>query len=162
MKVEMVPVTDSTYCPDNVRNDTLYERTLCDFYLLRFSGPTDDPRFGFFPRFIQGQKTCFSPSLDELIGFHHELGTKHPTGELIIGGDGVGRGIPRNLGDSCLGVYECCFGLGGGRDWRGTFEPVLQEEFSVEFADSCEWVMLAVSFFYFTLLFERYEGLQTF
>ena len=61
---------------------------------------------------------------------------------LGVGGDGVGRGVPRDLGDLGGGIDKVG-GYGGRRvDWGSTLQPVSQEKLCVVLANGLmrDWV----------------------
>jgi hypothetical protein len=108
-------------------------------YFLGFSGPLEDPFLCDLPVLVEGEEAGLTATLDELIWLCNELGRLHPRGEVAVGRDGPGLGIP---------LYLC--DLGRGEDERGVlgvskvgmrggcaFEPISQQELGVVLADGC-------------------------
>lgn len=76
------------------------DETVCvSTHLDLFSRAIHDPLFRFWPRLVQEKKAALATSLDELVGFGDELGSKYPGWELGFWGDGVGRIVPGDLSD---------------------------------------------------------------
>lgn len=104
-------------------------------YLLRLTSALLDPLLGLIPSLVESKETSLSATLDKLIGLCDKLGGEDPAGKLSVGGDGIGLGIPRNLGNLGGGVYKVGRGLCGLVNRRSTFKPVGEEKLCVVLAD---------------------------
>ena len=78
-----------------------------------------------------------------MIRLRDELRGENPAGELGVGSDRVGSGIPRDLGDLGGRIDEGSRNLSFGVDRRGALKPVREKELSVVFADG--WIGAYIS-----------------
>ena len=70
-----------------------------------------------------------------MIRLRDELRGEDPAGELGVGSDRVGSGIPRDLRDLGGRIDEGSRNLSLGVDRRGALKPVREKELSVVFAN---------------------------
>ena len=97
----------------------------------------DDPFLCFVPSLVESKQTSLSSTLDKLVRLCYKLGVEDPTGELGVGGDGVGLWIPRDLSDLGGGESKLCLDLSILINGRSTLEPVCEQELCVVLPDRC-------------------------
>ena len=106
-------------------------------YLLGLACSLSDPGLGFIPGLVKAKEAGLTATLNELVGLRNELSGEDPAWELCIGGDGVGSGIPGDLGDlgggEGKGSREGCGRIDGGCPLK----PVGQKQLGIVLANSC-------------------------
>jgi hypothetical protein len=90
-------------------------------HLNLLAGSCSNPFLGLFPVFVKEEEPTLSTSLDQLIRFSNQFGSKDPWRELIISCDRAGFRVPGDLGDFWRWVDKVGGDIRGLRDGRGAF-----------------------------------------
>lgn len=86
-------------CRCDERASRLRARQSRSTYFLGFSGPLEDPLLCILPVLVEGEEASLTATFDKLIWLCDELDRLHPCGEVVVGRDGAGLGIPLYLCD---------------------------------------------------------------